>query len=256
MKKILIVLLTVVILCMSTSCTTALADVVGGAKKTEEVDNPEVIGEMAGHSQHYRVYIKENDKYTPYFVVTSDYNHNTLLMREKPLDEKMAMNKQTNSVNYYATSDLDEYLNNSFIDTFSDTMKDIINNTRIEITTSDTLNIRKKSRGTEFITRKIFLLSANEWGIKSASAIDEGQRIAKVENFMPTDNEWLRTTETYSYDTFWAVGNNVYDCYSGNQEMCVRPVFTVPFDTEVEKSDMVIKGKAVYILKADKSVEE
>lgn len=99
------------------------------------------------------------------------------------------------------------------------------------------------------------MLSANEWGIKSASAVDEGKRIAKVENFMPADNEWLRTSETYSYDTFWAVGNNVYNCYGGQTEMCVRPVFTVPFDTEVEKSDMVIKGKAVYIIQSDNLIE-
>ncbi|MEE0060394.1 MAG: DUF6273 domain-containing protein [Acutalibacteraceae bacterium] len=246
MKKTLIILLTLVMLCIATACKD---------NDIEEVVNPVVIGEMAGHSQHYRVYIKENDKYIPYVVVTSDYNHNTLLMREKPLDEKMAMNNQQNRANYYATSDLDDYLNNSFIDSFSDTMQDIINNTRIEITTNDILNIKKKSRGTEFITRKIFLLSANEWGIKSASAVDEGKRIAKVENFMPADNEWLRTSETYSYDTFWAVGNNVYNCYGGQTEMCVRPVFTVPFDTEVEKSDMVIKGKAVYIIQSDNLIE-
>lgn len=208
MKKIVIVLLTVVILCVATSCIAV------GNKKTEEVTNPVVIGEMAGHSQHYTVYIKENEEYIPYVVVTSNYNHNTLLLREEPLDEKMQMNKR-NCANYYPKSELDNYLNNSFIENFSDTVKDIINNTRIEITDDDTLNINKRTRGTEFITRKIFLLSANEWGIKSASAINEGQRVENIEKFMPTDNEWLRTSETYSYDTFWAVGNNVYDCYSG-----------------------------------------
>lgn len=134
MKKTLIILLTLVMLCIATACKD---------NDIEEVVNPVVIGEMAGHSQHYRVYIKENDKYIPYVVVTSDYNHNTLLMREKPLDEKMAMNNQQNRANYYATSDLDDYLNNSFIDSFSDTMQDIINNTRIEITTNDILNIKK-----------------------------------------------------------------------------------------------------------------
>lgn len=81
MKKTLIILLSVIMLCISTSCEFT---------KNEEVANPVVIGEMAGHSQHYTVYIKENEEYIPYVVVTGNYNHNTLLLREEPLDEKNA----------------------------------------------------------------------------------------------------------------------------------------------------------------------
>lgn len=33
--------------------------------------------------------------------------------------------------------------------------------------------------------------------------------------------------------------------------MCVRPVFTVPFDTEVEQRDDIMEDETVFILKAD-----
>ncbi|MEE1125869.1 MAG: DUF6273 domain-containing protein [Acutalibacteraceae bacterium] len=241
MKKTLIILLSVIMLCISTSCEFT---------KNEEVANPVVIGEMAGHSQHYTVYIKENEEYIPYVVVTGNYNHNTLLLREEPLDEKMQMNK-SKRVNYYPQTELDNYLNNTFIDSFSDTMQDIMNNTRVEVTTNDALNINLKTRGTEFVTRKIFLLSASEWGIRVKSAVKEGEKIENIGRFMAIDNEWLRTAEIWNYDTFWTVGNKraVYD--KGQSSMAVRPAFTVPFDTEVEQRDDVIEDEAVFVLKAD-----
>ena len=117
------------------------------------------------------------------------------------------------------------------------------------------MNINKKTRETEFITRKIFLLSASEWGIKSASAIKEGSKVENIDKFMPSEREWLRTTETYSYDTFWVVGNNEYHYENGEKSMCVRPVFTVPFDTQVEQSKDIIEGQTVYILTAEKPSE-
>ncbi len=38
----------------------------------------------------YTVYIKENDEYAPYLVLTNNYNGNTLLLRQYLLDETRA----------------------------------------------------------------------------------------------------------------------------------------------------------------------
>ncbi|MEE1282617.1 MAG: DUF6273 domain-containing protein [Acutalibacteraceae bacterium] len=227
MRKVLIIaLFAVVMLCVFTSCSFG---------KTEESITPEIVGEIAENSQNCKVYIRENDEYIPYFVITNNYNNNTLLMREKPLEDKMPMNNKY-KINYYPDSDLDYYLNNSFINKFSNTMKDIIVNTKIEVTAYDTLNGSISKRETEFINRKIFLLSASECGIRSTMATEEGEKTENIDKFISSDRQWLRSAYLWNYDSFWVIGDEQGSDRAENS-LSVHPVFTIPFDTEVEQSE-------------------
>lgn len=58
------------------------------------------------------IYIMENGKYTPFLVLTDDYNGSTLLLRKEVLDENRRFN---NYSAYYANSEIDLYLNEEYL---------------------------------------------------------------------------------------------------------------------------------------------
>jgi len=142
---------------------------------------PQVIADIAydvNESHGYTVYIKENDEYVPYLVLTNDYGGNCLLLRKYVLDEPMAYNdKDKYKGSYYENCFVDTYLNSEFINSFSDSLKNSIILTDIEITAIESID--RVGKKTTYISRKLFLLSYGEiTGVYSLrSTLPEGKQL-------------------------------------------------------------------------------
>ena len=67
----------------------------------------------------YTIYLRENEQYVPYLVLTNDYGGNVLLLRKHLLDETETYNGQTATPSYYEDSEIDKFLNNVFSETLS-----------------------------------------------------------------------------------------------------------------------------------------
>lgn len=65
----------------------------------------------------YCVYIKESSVYTPFFVLSNNYNGNTLLLRKDILEIPFKMNDYSS---FYENSAIDEYLNTEYISHLDD----------------------------------------------------------------------------------------------------------------------------------------
>ena len=219
----------------------------GCENKSENIENninqpPTVLGDIAydvNKDYGYRVYIKEDDKYCPYLVLTNNYNGNCLLLREYLLNEFTYYNLSGEYGSYYKNSHIDEYLNNVYYQRLSDDLKNIIINSQIEITTKNAIDTHKKE--TEIISRKIFLLSANE--VNSGLAYILVKEGPVLSYFKDMDNRlalyedgkamswWLRTPALEDGNTVIAVG---YDKSigiggingpEGPYESSIRPAF-------------------------------
>ena len=146
-----------------------------------EQKEPAVVGDLAyhgGQSQPHRIYLAEGEQSVPYLVLTNDDLDGTLLLREFVLDDNQPYAvKEDECSAYYANSYADEYLNSVFYDAFSDDIKRCILTTDVEIATKTSVKLYRKE--TEFISRKVFLLSLRELrgGLTSVAA-QEGTPIA------------------------------------------------------------------------------
>ncbi|MDO5062924.1 MAG: DUF6273 domain-containing protein [Peptostreptococcaceae bacterium] len=88
------------------------------------------------------VYIKENDGYEPYMVLSKDYYGKTLLMRKFLLDEPRTFNiYEANGFHnaYYPNSLMDVFLSNKFYKTLSPKMKELVLEMDIDITTEESI---------------------------------------------------------------------------------------------------------------------
>jgi hypothetical protein len=79
----------------------------------------------------YTVYLKENASYIPFLVLTKDYNGNTLLLREKVMEEDHVFNDY---VGYYRDSLIDKYLSSDYLAMLDPVIQNNIPNTEIAIT--------------------------------------------------------------------------------------------------------------------------
>lgn len=242
----------------------------GCENKSENIENninqpPTVLGDIAydvNKDYGYRVYIKEDDKYCPYLVLTNDYNGNCLLLREYLLNEFTYYNLPGEYGSYYKNSHIDEYLNNVYYQRLSDDLKDIIINSQIEITTKNAIDTHKKE--TEIISRKIFLLSANE--VNSGLAYiptKEGPVLSYFKNIEnrialhedgKADSWMIRTPALEDGNTVIAVGydgsigvggiNGLNEIY----ESSVRPAFCLSNETRIVQRDDIIDGQSIFCI--------
>lgn len=143
--------------------------------KNIEPTKLEDIAYDVNESYGYTVYLKENDEYVPYLVLTNNYNGNCLLLRKYLLDEPMRYNSTAyRKNNYYATCEIDTYLNSSFLSLFSENMQKNIEDTNIEIISWRSIGLGGSK--TEFIKRKVFLLSLKETA-HHAYRLEEGKKL-------------------------------------------------------------------------------
>ena len=262
MKKVLFILLIFIIV--------AGANYLGGKNIlfTTKNENLEKISDIAYDSKNdtnYRVYIKEKEndtKYTPFLVLTSNYNDACLLIREHLLDDLQEYNKSSEYGSYYKDSEIDKYLNKNYFNSLSKRLQEIIITTDLEIATKNAIDTHKKEN--EVIKRKIFLLSATEINASlTSTTVKEGKELLYFKNI---DNR-IRTYENGEADT-WLLrraalcgGNSIITVISdggvgiaelngvdGPIKISVMPAFCVDKNTPIVKRDDLIEGQTVFCI--------
>ena len=83
------------------------------------------------------VYLLENDVYVPYLVITDDYKGNALLLRRNVLDEPLRINEY---YSYYEDSEIDLFLNSTFLEQFSE-IANLIKSVDITIITESSIGV-------------------------------------------------------------------------------------------------------------------
>ncbi|MCM1186214.1 MAG: DUF6273 domain-containing protein [Lachnoclostridium sp.] len=226
----------------------------------------------------YTVYIKENEEYVPYLVLTADYDGKVLLLREHLLPEEMqykpsrypspegsALSGGWPCDEYdscYEKSSIDEYLNTDFLKRFSTDMQASIMDTTIEVTDKASLQMETWAEVTHMIKRKVFLLSTVELGIVDNvgfTAAKEGKPLQYFKNKLysvkiarKVNGEawpyWTRTPHLWETYQVTVIGVGGLGSATPDGRIGVRPVFCMEKDTAVKKSGEIIEGKSVYIL--------
>lgn len=227
-----------------------------GCDRTSHTGLPNTLEDIAYDNTEkygYTVYILENNEYIPYLVLTKDYYGDCLLIRKHCLDSPMRFNNyNTNTPSYYENSEVDKFLNDNYINCFSTEFKNLIANTKIEIT--DDSSIGKCGDKIKKIERKIFLLSLNEVGISTGRIfLAEGEDIKFFKNNEhriastrdgPSCQWHLRTPDTWDNEVTTSVNEDgIYDSegiltIAGYTEKYVRPAFCLPRDTKIEQKNI------------------
>lgn len=249
MKKVLITVLSVILVIQSIGCSNA-----SSPSRTEIRSIAYDVNAECG----YTVYVKEDKIYTPYLVLTNKYNGNVLLLREYVMTQPKVFNDY---YAYYEDSKMDQYLNSTFLDSFSNSFRSAIINSNVEITKEDCLG--SGGIGTKEIRRKVFLLSMTEVGITALSYINhegeplkyfswQGRRSAKDSDGKPVS--WLLRTPDTAYEMqILGIGTNgILGGGNASDVNGVRPAFCVTSSTVVRLSNTVVPGKCVYIVGNEK----
>lgn len=228
-------------------------------------------------SYGYTVYIKENNIYVPYLVLTNNYeNTNMALVLRKNLigtgeidatrkncwgaDSYIGTKPFSENARYDKT-EMDYYLNNYFIKIFDTEISSIICNTNIEIAYNLEDNFS--------ISRKIFLLSTSELGyFKDFNLLKlkwsygyGGANDGKPLKYFDDSNDHRATLEDEKTIIPWWTRTNGWTYYcavgfnggpilesSTDEYYGVRPAFCIPNNTIIEKNDSIISGQAVYVI--------
>lgn len=250
MKKIIFLILIITQSIVLSCCNITIKDSFND-KKTEPLIISDIsYNNISGFKNE--IYIKENDEYIPYIVLTDDYNDsNVLLIRKNVVSEKMSFNNKNSKLHYYPESDIDNYLNNKFINVYSEKLQENILETPIEVTSKEVVELSNHKRKTELINRKLFLLSATEYGIKNNMATTEGKKIEGLEKYLTKDVEWLRSAYLWEYYLVWTISSeNIASEYENNLAY-IRPAFTVAKDLEIQKTSKIIEGESTYVIKLE-----
>ena len=208
------------------------------------------IGDIAydkNNSNGYRIYLKENENLIPFFVLTSDYDGYCLILREFLLDEYVVYNTPREYASYYADSNIDVFLNQTYYSQLSQDIQQLIVPCKIEITTKNAIDTHDNE--TEIIERNVFLLSANEVNSSlSRAAIKEGKpllffdktsnRIATFDNL--ESSSWLlRTPALRDGNTIigvaddGSIGMGGISTITGSGVGAGRPAFCIPANVPI-----------------------
>ena len=198
------------------------------------------------------IYVNENGIYTPFIVLTDNYNGNTLLLREELLREPMQINDY---YSYYEYSTIDNYLNNEYLDSLKES-DDLILESNIEIASEE--STISPVEETISITRKVFLLSCTELNYKKTTFCAEGKPLKYFENYEnriayrngERKSWWTRTAERgYKCCTIGIGPENSMGFGNSSSQNGIRPAFCVSPSTEIIKRNDIIQGKTVYCIK-------
>lgn len=212
------------------------------------------------------VYISEQGEYVPYMVLSDDYDGKVLLLRKNVLPELMPFKEHSDLWghyeygSYYEQSTLDTYLNQEFLDKFSEPVRGYIADTTIEVT--DLTAYDQWNFATHTIERKIFLLSSVEMGVEGLDGYTttaEGKALKYFTNKEMAvrrayDSEgnacpyWTRTPELWESCTVVVIGINQVGNTTADLIGGVRPAFCMEPNTAVHRSDKVKEGESVYIV--------
>ena len=185
------------------------------------------------------VYLIEDDRYTPYYLVSAYNNDSSLLLRKDILPLDFPFSYEDNG--YYAESPIDFYLNSDFLNLFPESFINTITDSTITITCKFPY-----TDNTEEIVRKVFLLSASETDIDMEIVNDEGK---SLDFFKDHDNRlalkdgepcgwWLRSTYIVDRGLAWHIAKDGTVHGSAVQVPSgIRPALCIPSSTILIKND-------------------
>jgi hypothetical protein len=230
--------------------------------------NPQTIGDIAfdvNKKSGYTLYIKENSKFVPYLVLTSNYNEQALLLRKDLLNDCHTYNDETYGYSgYYRDSTIDKFLNQDFLTTVDAKIQSDIVDSEITITAKSSMAITGED--TESITRKVFLISATEIGMGwVATTTKEGKPLKYFKDsksriaYMGQKATcwWLRSPSTWDASSVFGIspdgtfgdgGLSTIDTSIKSSKSGVRPAFCIRNTQAIEKSDNIIQGQTVYVI--------
>ena len=270
-------------------------------QRRETMELHEIAYDSLGRSYRSQdditVYIRENGVWEPFLVLEASYpgegNGGTLLLRRYLIqerrpwlaleDRRTGLGGENIDFRYYPMSSIDTWLENEYIQVFSESMQARMLTTNVEVWDGwdhGRLGAYRNVTVTETVPRTIFLLSENEtgWiGPRRANRAAEGEPIAYFNTGRREVHQRLRhsrlaATPRYEYtgldDGRWAVNYSwwlrsvrwttatgtiavIMSSGSGNQRMhseytFVRPALTLPRDTIIELYE--INGRRVYVI--------
>ena len=185
------------------------------------------------------VFILEDGIFVPYLVFEFD-SEQVLLLRKNLTQETVAY-KDTNVFNmggsYYPESDVDRFLNETYLNKYSDQLKSEMIEATIEVTSLETISVDRSIVQTEYISRKIFLLSATELGIRNAMAAKEGYKIDGLSENIASGSQWLRTAYLWDDVHAWAYSEQSYGGESVSSKLSVRPAFILSANLSIVKGE-------------------
>ncbi|WP_314065676.1 DUF6273 domain-containing protein [uncultured Vagococcus sp.] len=211
------------------------------------------------------IYIKENGMYSPYLVLTEDYEGGVLLLRKYLLDDTRPFKKNDSHLwsshdfgAYYEESSIDSFLNTEFIETIEVKVKASILISDVVISSKS--NFGTPNLDTLTIPREIFLLSLTELtGKNDGSSGPEGKYLTYFKDdytrrFASFSNGeacpyWTRQPEIWDTYNVFTMGTRSVSAGAADVESGVRPAFCLPPSTPVVISDEAVEGKSVYIIK-------
>ncbi len=251
-----------IVLCFSIFATGC--DVSANRLEKKEVSDElkDIVYEDADMAEgEYTVMIKEQGEYVPYLVITDNYNgsKNCLLLRKYLLDEFRRFDEFAEVCTYYGDCELDAFLNEEYINMYSNEIQNMMIESKVEITAY--LGVVSGELLKKSIKRKIFILSYEETcNDKDSSIVKEGEPIKYFEeraHLIATKSNgesaiyWLRTPDPYYESAVCAISDDGLCLVSGisggrfEYEHGVRPVFCLPRDTKIVEVD------GLYYIEAD-----
>ena len=252
---------------LSLMSITSIFLLVACENKKKYLSNIETIEELSYDyvsEEDCIVYIEEDGAYVPYLVLTSDYDGNVLLLRKELMEEARPYKENESGLwpthelgSYYEDSSIDDYLNTVFYESLSQSIKDFMVESNIEIT--DKASYIGSDRISTKISRKVFLLSLEELSFKLKYIIvQEGTPLKYFEDdytrrlaFLPDGKEfpyWTRTPELWENYTVVAIGDNEVRSEPAHISYGIRPAFCVEKSTPLVQSTDVVEGETVFII--------
>lgn len=229
--------------------------------KSSTLNTINTIGELAEVSKNENdnlIYIMEYKKYEPYIILAYNYNDLVLVWRKNLSEEKIQYNKESifgTGGNYYAESNIDEYLNNEYIERYSTGFRQNISETKISIADKETINRGDYRRSTEVIERKVFLLSAEEVGIRNSYLAKEGSQLSWFRDesrLYSSYPQWLRSAYLWDDTHAWILDKEYNYSENITEKLNFKPALALSRDLRINKVKQ--DNGDIYILEADKNI--
>jgi hypothetical protein len=235
---------------------------------SEPIDSLEDLAYDVSGLEDCIVYLEEKSGFQPYLVLSEDYGGNVLLQRKYLLDEVMPFTRNDTHFwssndwgGYYENSTIDKYLNDDFIQSFSEEFQATIVTSDIEIASKSNW-YGGSGEDVNAIARKIFLLSLYELNSAQSSfgytAVAEGchltyfdgkhtRRIASFSDGTQCPY-WTRSPAIWETYTVFTIGVNAVGVGSAEIKSGVRPALCLESGTAITQRTDVMDGQTVYVL--------
>ena len=213
----------------------------------------------------YTIYIEEEAGYTPYLVLTDNYEGDgtVLLLRKYVLDEYQPFNSGDKATAYYEDSHIDNYLNTTFLAELGDEIMNMVVESDVKIQDYSvwTGGGPRGEPDVKTIQRQIFLLSYVELepGVIGSRPLDgeplkyfkddmdrivaadeKGEPVIWMLRSALTDEDMVNMVVTQ--DLRVSV-SSIYDSVG------VRPAFCLNREMEIVEDNMIKEGLNMYVLK-------